>query len=73
MWITEASVPNALIVPVDALLALSGGGYALEVVGAKGVHTLEAVSLGLFDDADGDVQVSGPQVHNGQQIVVPGV
>ena len=71
VWITEASAPNAYIVPVDALVALSSGGYALEVAGANGVHTLEAVSLGLFDDADGLVQVNGPQVRAGQKIVVP--
>ena len=50
---------NALVVPVDALLALASGGYALEVVSAKGVHSLEPVTLGLFDDADGLVQVTG--------------
>jgi Putative peptidoglycan binding domain len=71
--ITNASVANALVVPVDALLALSSGGYALEVVGANGAHHLEAVSLGLFDDAEGSVQVSGPGVVAGQKIVVPNV
>jgi peptidoglycan hydrolase-like protein with peptidoglycan-binding domain len=68
--ITTASLPNALAVPVDALLALAGGGYALEVVQA-GVHHLEAVTLGLFDDAEGLVQVSGASVHAGQRVVVP--
>jgi uncharacterized protein YijF (DUF1287 family) len=67
--ITTSSVPNALAVPVDALLALAGGGYALEVV--EGVHHLEAVTLGLFDDAEGLVQVSGQSVHAGQRVVVP--
>ena len=33
--ITNASVSNAFVVPVDALLALSSGGYALEVIGSK--------------------------------------
>ena len=64
---------DAYVVPVDALLALAGGGYALEVVGAHGVHHLEAVSLGLFDDADGLVQVSGAGLGAGQQVVVPAV
>jgi peptidoglycan hydrolase-like protein with peptidoglycan-binding domain len=68
--ITTASVPNALAVPVDALLALAGGGYALEVMEA-GVHHLEAVTLGLFDDAEGLVQVSGQRVRAGQRVVVP--
>ncbi len=35
------------------------------------VHRLEAVSLGLFDDADGLVQVSGQSVSAGQRVVVP--
>jgi hypothetical protein len=68
--ITTASVPGALAVPVDALLALAGGGYALEVV-EGGVHHLEAVTPGLFDDAEGLVQVSGPGVSAGQRVVVP--
>ncbi len=68
--ITTASVPGALAVPVDALLALAGGGYALEVV-QGGVHHLEAVTPGLFDDAEGLVQVSGSSVSAGQRVVVP--
>lgn len=68
--ITTASVPGALAVPVDALLALAGGGYALEVV-EGGVHHLEAVTPGLFDDAEGLVQVSGQSVSAGQRVVVP--
>ena len=68
--ITTASVPGALAVPVDALLALAGGGYALEVV-QDGVHHLEAVTPGLFDDAEGLVQVSGESVSAGQRVVVP--
>ena len=73
VWITEASVPSAYVVQVDALVALSGGGYALEVAPAHGAHYLEAVSLGLFDDADGLVQVTGAGVQAGQRIVVPQV
>jgi peptidoglycan hydrolase-like protein with peptidoglycan-binding domain len=68
--ITTASVENALVVPIDALLALAGGGYALEV-SEGGAHHLEAVTLGLFDDAEGLVQVSGQSVSAGQRVVVP--
>jgi hypothetical protein len=68
--ITTQSVPEALAVPVDALLALAGGGYALEVAEGS-THHLEAVTLGLFDDAEGLVQVSGSGVSAGQRVVVP--
>jgi hypothetical protein len=73
VWITEGTADNALVVPVDALLALAGGGYAVEAVGAGHVHHLVGVSLGLFDDADGLVQVSGPGIVAGMQVVVPNV
>jgi len=69
--ITIAAVRHALIVPIDALLALSGG-YAVETIGADGVHKLVAVSLGTFDDAAGTVQVTG-DVQAGERIVVPNV
>jgi HlyD family secretion protein len=68
--ITTESVQEALAVPIDALLALAGGGYALELAEGR-VHRLEAVGLGLFDDADGLVQVSGEGVSAGQRVVVP--
>jgi Putative peptidoglycan binding domain len=68
--ITTASVPSALAVPVTALLAQSGGGYAVEVVGAGGTSDLVPVSLGLFDDADGLVQVTGSGLAAGQNVVV---
>jgi hypothetical protein len=69
--ITVAGVTHALIAPVDALLALAGGGYALESVDARGVHRLVPVTVGLFDDADGLVQVSGAGVAPGIHVVVP--
>lgn len=68
--ITTERVENVLAVPVDALLALAGGGYAVEV--AEGhVHRLVAVAVGLFDDAEGVVQVSGQGLSAGQRVVVP--
>jgi len=69
--ITTARVDNALIVPVTALLALAGGGYAVETVDAQGVHHLVPVTLGLFDDGDGLVQVNGAGLSAGQHVVVP--
>jgi hypothetical protein len=70
--ITTARVKGVLVVPVAALLALGSGGYALEEISSGGAHRLVAVSLGLFDDAHGLVQVSGAGVAAGQRVVVPG-
>jgi HlyD family secretion protein len=69
--ITTASVPRALIVPVTALLAQSSSSYAVEVVGAGGINHLVPVTLGLFDDADGLVQVTGSGLAASQKVVVP--
>lgn len=69
--ITTASAPNALVVPVTALLARSAGGYAVEVIGAGAKNHLVPVSLGLFDDAAGMVQVKSSQLTAGQKVVVP--
>jgi hypothetical protein len=69
--ITTDTVENALVVPVNSLLALAGGGYAVEVVNDAGVHRLVPVTLGLFDDGHGLVEVQGSGVRAGQRIVVP--
>lgn len=69
--VTTGTVDNALVVPVAALRAQTGGGYAVEVVGADGIRLLVPVTLGLFDDADGLVQVTGTGLTAGEQIVVP--
>ena len=71
--ITTAQLPSALVVPVTALLAQPGSGYAVEVVDPGGIHQLVGVSLGLFDDADGLVQVTGSKLTAGQDVVVPAV
>jgi len=71
--ITTASVSNVIVVPVDALLALAGGGYAVEEIGAGGVHHLVGVTTGLFDDQSGDVQVTGAGLAVGQRVVTPNV
>ena len=69
--ITTASVKDALVVPVAALLSRAAGGYAVEEVSPGGRHHLVPVTLGLFDDAAGLVQVSGAGLAAGQRIVVP--
>ena len=68
--IITAGVRNALIVPVDALLAQAGGSYAVETVDTRGAHQLVPVTVGMFDDAGGLVQVSG-NLSAGEQVVVP--
>ena len=69
--ITTGSAANALTVPVTALLAQTGGGYAVEVTGPGG-HHLVKVTTGLFDDAAGLVAVTG-NLTPGQHVVVPGI
>jgi peptidoglycan hydrolase-like protein with peptidoglycan-binding domain len=69
--VTTGSVENALVVPVSSLLALAGGGYAVEVAEPGGTHRLLGVDLGLFDDAEGLVQVTGAGLRPGQRVVVP--
>lgn len=68
--ITTDRVKDALVVPVSALLALAGGGYAVEV-DDNGSRRLVPVELGLFDDAEGLVQVTGSGLEEGQHVVVP--
>jgi hypothetical protein len=69
--ITTTTVHDALAVPVNALLALAGAGYAVEVANADGSRHLVSVSPGLFDDAVGLVQVTGSGLAAGQHVVVP--
>jgi hypothetical protein len=66
--LTVQSVHHVLAVPVSALLALSGGGYGVEVVTAAGRHHLVGVTAGTF--AGGLVQVSGSGIAAGSKVVV---
>jgi hypothetical protein len=69
--ITTATSPGpVLVVPVGALLAQSSGGYAVEVTVAGGTRRLVAVTVGIFDDNSGLVQVTGA-LTPGEQVVVP--
>jgi peptidoglycan hydrolase-like protein with peptidoglycan-binding domain len=61
--VTTTAATGVLAVPVEALLALAEGGYALE----RRDGTLVGVTLGVF--ADGWVQVTG-DVREGDEVVV---
>ncbi len=61
---------DVLVVPVTALLAMSGGGYGLELVGADGTTSVVPVELGLF--ADGRVEVIGDGIAEGDVVGVAG-
>lgn len=66
--VTEAE--GVLTVPVEALLAIADGGYAVEVKDSAGTH-LAGVEIGTF--ADGRVEVSGTteELAEGTEVVVP--
>lgn len=66
--VTTEAANGVLAVPILALLALAGGGYALEVVEPSGAHRLVAVTTGVFTASQ--VQVSGRGVVAGIEVVV---
>ena len=79
VFVTTEISENVLYVPVNALLALAEGGYALEIYdgeleggafeGESGVDTsYVAVEIGVF--TDGFVEVKG-NISEGQAVVVP--
>ena len=67
--ITETHVAGALVVPATALLALTEGGYAVEVLDDDGSTRLVGVETGLF--VDGDVEVVSSGLAAGTRVVVP--
>ncbi|MGW6605905.1 peptidoglycan-binding protein [Streptomyces sp. NPDC055036] len=60
---------NVLAVPVNALMARPGGGYAVEVPAAGGGQDMVPVELGTF--AGGLVEVKGPGIKEGMDVGVP--
>jgi len=66
--ITTQTASNVLAVPVDALLAVQGGGYGVEVVTGATSH-LVGVTTGLY--GDNMVQVSGSGISAGMRVQVP--
>jgi multidrug efflux system membrane fusion protein len=63
-----AAAENVLAVPVEALLALSEGGYAVEAADESGLTHLVPVTVGVF--ADGMVEIEG-DIDAGTRVVVP--
>ena len=62
-------VENVLVVPVTALLALSEGGYAVQVDTGDDQTRLIAVDAGMY--ADGSVEVISSELEAGMKVVVP--
>jgi Putative peptidoglycan binding domain/HlyD family secretion protein len=67
--IASDTAENVLTVPVTALVALLGGGYAVEVVDERGQSNLVQVDPGMY--ADGFVEIDGDGIDEGTTVVVP--
>jgi peptidoglycan hydrolase-like protein with peptidoglycan-binding domain len=67
--ITSQSREDVLAVPVNALVALLEGGYAVERVADDGTSTLVGVELGIFQD--GWVEVRADGLDAGDTVAVP--
>jgi hypothetical protein len=67
--ITSQQVDNVLAVPVNALLALAGGGFGVDVVTGSGTSRLVGVTTGMY--ANTMVQISGSGITVGMKVEVP--
>lgn len=66
--IVSARASGVLAVPISALVALAGGGYAVQVITGGTAH-LTGVHTGLFSSSL--VQVNGPRLRAGLRVEVP--
>ena len=66
--ITSQRADNVLAAPVDALVALQGGGFGLDVVTGSTIR-LVGVTTGLYSSTL--VQISGPGITAGTRVEVP--
>ncbi|MEN8234504.1 MAG: peptidoglycan-binding protein [Actinomycetota bacterium] len=66
--IVDDTAVNVLAVPVSALLALSEGGYAVEV-DTGGSTRLVGVEVGMY--ADGKVEITSGEIEAGMLVVAP--
>jgi len=66
--VTKKLASGVLAAPVTSLLAILGGGYAIEII-ENSVSRLVPVSVGLY--ADGWVEIKGDGIKVGTEVVVP--
>jgi peptidoglycan hydrolase-like protein with peptidoglycan-binding domain len=71
--IISETARGVLAVPIASLLAKQGGGYIVEVMDEQGHTRFIQVQVGLFDDQDGLVAVSGGGISAGTRVVVPSI
>jgi hypothetical protein len=70
--VTTATVKSVLAVPATALVSTASGQPGIEVVDANHIIHSVHVTPGLFDDANGLVQITGTGLDVGQHIALPG-
>jgi len=68
--ITTQESKDVLAVPINALLALNDGSYAVEVDDGNRHRHVVPVQTGLFDDDGGTVEISGSGISAGTRVVV---
>jgi hypothetical protein len=68
--ITVQEDRGVLAVPISALLAQPGGGYAIQI-STGGSTRLLPVTTGVFDDVAGRVEVAGAGLAAGMRVQVP--
>jgi Putative peptidoglycan binding domain len=68
--ITTQTARGVLAVPINALLAQPGGGYAVQLVEGSASRRV-AVRTGLFDETAGLVEVQGAGLAEGTKVQVP--
>src|SRR5262249_31875639 len=67
-------IKNVLAVPVTALVTLSNGKYAVDIVDGTGTTRRVGVEAGLFatdGTGSGQVEISGPGISEGEKVVIP--
>jgi hypothetical protein len=66
--LTAEVARHVLAVPISALLALAGGGYGVEIAGARRTTHLVGVRTGIFTGSE--VQIAGRGLRAGLRVVV---